>query len=151
MGSHGFHRTGLPPTVARKRYSSLDPFGRERSATTPPTRPSDPMTANAVRTATTAARPRRRRGGPTVGGSVVQARSGRPGTSRSGRRGGGGSPGSIATMGGAVSANAAAGSTLLAHQAPTLERPVHEDDLRLQVILRHRTEVARVGRAMREV
>src|SRR6185503_4201081 len=39
----------------------------------------------------------------------------------------------------------------LAHEAAAVERPVHQDDLRLQLFPCHRTEVARIGRAVREV
>src|SRR3990172_7818328 len=107
MGAHGFHRTGLPATVARNRYSSTEPRGRDRSLTTPPTTPREPTIAIAVSTATTAVRPRRRRGADTAGASAIHLRSGRGGTRVSGRRGAGrsgGREGSMPSIVGGVSA-----------------------------------------------
>src|SRR3954468_24539125 len=88
---------------------------------------------------------------PVVSGSEVHARSGRPGSCRSGRWGGGKRPGSISTMVGAVSAKADGHSSALANEAPALEGPVDEHDLGLELRAADGPEITRVGRPVHEV
>src|SRR4029077_8524345 len=103
------------------------PRGRERSLTTPPTTPSEPRTAIAVSTATTAVSPFRRRGAPTVGGKVCHPRSGLGGVQASGLLGGGVfGERSIRSIVGGVSANDAPAGALPHDPAP-LERPIDQD------------------------